>query len=276
MPRIDPRNTTRYWLDRHVPGLSLLSADFTTHEYPSHVHEALLIAITEVGGSEIRASGRPDEAHAAALLVVNPMQPHSSRMNRSRRWRYRSLYLEESALAEVMSALGLNGLPDFSRNIFRDQDLIGGFSRLHHVLEEPADPLRQRELLIAAFAALVGRHGSSGRKAALPPPDPTLLRAIVGLMRERCAEPLTLPEVASFAGLTQFQLIALFRRGVGMTPHAYLTQVRLEVARDQLRRGVPIAEAAVASGFYDQAALTRYFKRCYGFTPLQFARAWRS
>jgi AraC-like DNA-binding protein len=36
---------------------------------------------------------------------------------------------------------------------------------------------------------------------------------------------------------------------------------------------VPIAQAAVSSGFYDQAALTRHFKRTYGITPLQFARA---
>jgi AraC-like DNA-binding protein len=61
-----------------------------------------------------------------------------------------------------------------------------------------------------------------------------------------------------------------------MTPHAYLTQIRLESARAALRRAVPIAEAAIHAGFYDQAALTRIFKRCYGITPLQFAQAARA
>ena len=51
MARIDPRNVTRYWWDRHLPGLSLLHADFTTHEYPPHTHEALVVAVTEQGGS---------------------------------------------------------------------------------------------------------------------------------------------------------------------------------------------------------------------------------
>jgi AraC-like DNA-binding protein len=36
---------------------------------------------------------------------------------------------------------------------------------------------------------------------------------------------------------------------------------------------MPIAQTAAATGFYDQSALTRHFKRCYGITPLQFARA---
>jgi AraC-like DNA-binding protein len=26
-------------------------------------------------------------------------------------------------------------------------------------------------------------------------------------------------------------------------------------------------------GFYDQSALNRHFKRCYGITPMQFSRA---
>ena len=29
-------------------------------------------------------------------------------------------------------------------------------------------------------------------------------------------------------GLTPFQLIGLFKRGTGLTPHAYLTQLRLQ------------------------------------------------
>lgn len=53
MARIDPRNTTQYWWDRHLAGLSLLRADFTTHEYPPHTHDALVVAVTEQGGSVI-------------------------------------------------------------------------------------------------------------------------------------------------------------------------------------------------------------------------------
>jgi hypothetical protein len=67
MSRADDKNSTRYWIDRQTPGLSLLCADFTTHEYPAHIHDALMIAVTEAGGSEIKASGVPDEAHSAAF-----------------------------------------------------------------------------------------------------------------------------------------------------------------------------------------------------------------
>ena len=77
MARTDPRNSTRYWWDRHVSGLSLLHADFTTHEYPPHSHEAFVVAITEIGGSIIKSRGVIEEATDSRLFVFNPAEPHS-------------------------------------------------------------------------------------------------------------------------------------------------------------------------------------------------------
>lgn len=275
MPRIDHANATTYWLDRRTSGLSLLVADLTTHDYPPHVHEALLVAVTEDGGSEIAAGGVPDEADRASLLVVNPAEPHSSRMGRSRRWRYRSFYLMGTALAAVSDDLGIASFPSIDQGMIRSPDLAGRFARLHRALEAGAGSLRRRELLVDAFGELVRRHARARPRPAPPPYDRALLGRLVATMRERHAERLTLDGLAADAGMTPFQLIGLFRRGVGMTPHAYLTQVRLGVACHHLRLGVPIAEAATAAGFYDQSALTNHFKRSYGMTPLQYVRAVR-
>jgi len=43
-----------------------------------------------------------------------------------------------------------------------------------------------------------------------------------------------------------------------------------------IARGHSLAESALAAGFCDQSALTKHFKRCYGMTPLQFAKAVRA
>ena len=73
--------------------------------------------------------------------------------------------------------------------------------------------------------------------------------------------------------MTSFQLIGMFKRTVGLTPHAYLIHIRLNMACRGLRRGNPLAQAALEAGFYDQSALTKHFKRWYGITPLQFVEA---
>jgi len=273
---VDFRNASRYWLDPCLRGLSLLRADFTTHEFAPHYHDALLVAVTEDGGAEVAAAGVQDEVHRAALLVVGPAEPHSSRMSRSVRWRYRSFYLMRSALDGVATDLGVARFPSLRSGVLRQPELVERFLRLHRALEAGADDLLQGQLLVDAFGHLVAERATADRPRSLRASDRAALRAVVELMRERHAERLALPVLAASAGMTQFQLIGLFRAGTGMTPHAYLTQIRLGAACHHLRRSRPIAEAAAAAGFYDQSALTRHFKRAYGMTPMQYVHAIRA
>jgi AraC-like DNA-binding protein len=270
--RVDARNRARYWHDSELPGLSLLDADFTRHDYAPHRHDALVVAVTEIGGSEFHSRGCTEEARVGGLLVFNPTEPHSGRMGRSKRWRYRALYLTEAAIGRVADGLGLAAMSYFSTNLIEDAELARAFLGLHRALETPGDALRTRERLVGCFGALVRRHGG-GRRVPDAPCDRTRLAAIVALMRDRHADRLTLDELAASVDLTPFQLIGLFNRAVGLTPHAHLIQIRLEAAMRQLRARRPIAEAALAAGFYDQSALTRHLKRAYGITPQQYVRA---
>ena len=273
MARIDLRNSSRYWRDPRVPGLSCLVADFTSHDYAPHSHDAFVVAVTEAGGAEFKSRGRTDEASTSTLLVFNPDEPHSGRMGWSPRWRYRGLYLTAPAIDALNSALGLDATAYFCRNTFQDADLIEAFLGLHRVLDEGNDPFEERELLLRSFGALIRRHASGKPGLSLPPGDSGKAARVCGIMRERHAEELTLEQLGAAVGLSQFQLIALFKRATGLTPHAYLTQLRLKAAIAALERGATIAAAAVDTGFYDQSALTRHFKRAYGITPLQWVRA---
>ncbi|MDM9560119.1 helix-turn-helix domain-containing protein [Bordetella petrii] len=273
MARTDPHNLSRYWWDRHTPGLSLMCADFTTQAYPPHTHDGFVIAVTEAGGSVIKSRGVVEEARSSTLFVFNPAEAHAGWMGHSERWRYRSFYLTQSAIDAVARGLGVAEVPYFTRNRFGDADLVDGFLALHRALEDGRDLFRERELLVSTFGRLYRRHGSGGGRIEAPPRDRALLRLVTDLVHQRHAEDLRLEDLSAAAGLTPFQLIGLFKRGVGMTPHAYLVQARLKRACHYLRRGMPIAQVAGATGFYDQSALTRHFKRCYGITPLQFARA---
>lgn len=272
MARIDTSNRARYWRDGALPGLSLLQADFTSHDYAPHRHDALVVAVTEAGGAEFRSRGSCDEARADRLLVFNPAEPHSGRMGRSDRWRYRALYLSEAALGDIVATLGLSALSYFTANRFADAALVRAFLALHRALDPPRDDVGARELLVGCFGALFRRHGG-GQRLPRAPRDRARVAAVVALMRDRHADRLTLDEMAASVGLTPFQLIGLFNRTLGITPHACLIQIRLEAAMRRLRARRPIAEAALAAGFYDQSALTRHFKRAYGITPQQYARA---
>lgn len=275
MARPDSKNLARFWNDRGSRGLSLMHADFQTQKFAPHRHEELVIAITEMGGSVIQSRGVVDNTDASALLVFNPFEPHAGWMGASRHWRYRSLYLEQCALDDLAHALGADCVPYFTDNWIADAELAAHLHALHRALDGQHDPLLQRELMIVGFGALFKRHGSGGLRVEPPPRDRARIAKALDYIRAGLAMPISLADLSDTLDLTQFQVIRLFKRTIGMTPHAYLLQLRLDAARSHLGAGSSIADAAVAAGFYDQSSLTHHFKRCYGLTPLQFVRAVR-
>lgn len=185
------------------------------------------------------------------------------------------MYLARPAIGTIARALGIEALSSLTRSVVEDADLIADFVRLHATLEEGGHGQREFELLIEMLGTLFRRHASGGSRVVPAPRDQALVGKIVKVMRDRCSENLCLADLAECAGLTSFQMIRLFKRTVGMTPHVFLIRLRLNLACHHLRRGLPLAESALEAGFCDQSALTKHFKRCYGITPLQFATAAR-
>ncbi|PWC33596.1 AraC family transcriptional regulator [Azospirillum sp. TSO35-2] len=275
MARPDTANLVRYWQDRTVGGLFLLHADFTRHDYAPHTHEAIVVAVTEAGGSEFRSRGVTQEATSRSLLVFNPAEVHSGRMGSSGNWRYRSFYLRRPAIDHVARLVGIDRVPGFTENRITDTGLADAFLALHRLLDGDGDPMLAQERLAGCFGGLIDRHAAGAAMVPRAPGDAVTVAPLLALIHDRHADPLTLDDLAREAGLTVFQLIRLFKRTVGLTPHGYLTQVRLTAAVRRLERGARLADAAIDAGFYDQSAFTRHFKRAYGITPRCYVRAFR-
>jgi AraC-like DNA-binding protein len=81
-------------------------------------------------------------------------------------------------------------------------------------------------------------------------------------------EPLTVERLAALAGLSPFHFIRRFRAAVGVTPHRYLRDRRLERADELLvTTSLPITEICDRVGFQSLGSFSSLFKRSSGETP---------
>jgi AraC family transcriptional regulator len=92
-------------------------------------------------------------------------------------------------------------------------------------------------------------------------------------MELEAAEDLDLHTLARESGYSKSQFLRMFRASMGCSLHQWLIQLRIERAKQMLRRGsIPLIEIAAACGFSSHAHLSKGFRKAVGVAPNQNRR----
>ncbi len=84
----------------------------------------------------------------------------------------------------------------------------------------------------------------------------------------------TVEDLAKVGGLSRTSFAARFLKFMGMTPMAYFTHWRMQIAADKLRRtNDPIIKIAEEVGYGSEAAFGRVFKKYLQLSPVSFRRS---
>jgi transcriptional regulator GlxA family with amidase domain len=98
----------------------------------------------------------------------------------------------------------------------------------------------------------------------------TKVLSIIELMEGNLSEPLSLLEIADYAGLSRRQIERLFRQEMGRSPARYYLEIRLDRARHLLvQSSMPVVEVAVACGFVSASHFSKCYRELYGRSPQQ-------
>ena len=101
-------------------------------------------------------------------------------------------------------------------------------------------------------------------------------KALLGWMRDRLAEPLTVERLAEQVGMSARNFARAFGRACGTTPAKAVERLRLEVARERIESTAwPLSRVAEQSGFGDAERMRRAFLRNLGQPPQALRRAAR-
>ncbi|HEU4656521.1 MAG TPA: helix-turn-helix domain-containing protein [Capillimicrobium sp.] len=120
-----------------------------------------------------------------------------------------------------------------------------------------------------------------GQRQFVERPTPDALAATTGPARawalEHLDRPLTLEQLAARAHISVRTFSRRFREEVGLSPHAWLTQQRVERARQLLETtDIPIEGVAALAGFGTATSLRQHFSRAVGVAPSAYRRSFRT
>lgn len=124
--------------------------------------------------------------------------------------------------------------------------------------------------LLAGYASLAGSSSATlasgqANKGGLPP---WRLRRVVDFMLSDLSADIGLADLTRLTGLSRAQFFRAFKQSTGLSPHRYLTMLRLSAARRMLDAGAgTLDEIAAAVGLGDRRRLSTLFRRRYGPPP---------
>ncbi|MBJ9721382.1 AraC family transcriptional regulator [Acinetobacter calcoaceticus] len=266
-----------FWQDGRMPYVETRRSCFSRTCYKSHSHPTFSIGAIDEGNSVFQSSfGTAQKISAGTLVIVPAHIEHSCNPLPDQAWSYQMLHLDISWLSQWYAEFQKEGfdlnLPQHRPLIIKDETLYQAFSDMNETLFDSQKLILEKEQsLIYCLTQLLLPH------FILEEIQKTqyLYEDFLGLIHiiKSSEQFISLEELAQQVGLSRYAIIRLFKANIGLTPHAFQINLKVNQARELLKQGISLAELAANLGFSDQSHFHKTFKAHTGITPRQFQLA---
>ena len=261
-----------FWRSPLCPGVELRQASYRRQTFHRHSHPTYSLGMVVRGVTEFVYRGQRQRAQAGDLVLIAPDEVHDCNPFGDEPLAYWMFYLDAAVLGAPAQAY-------FDRAVYRDPALfalwLSQAQGLREWCETQNAALAQawRQELEALWQWTWQAWPSRAPKAADQPEPAPWLRQVRRQLRADLSQPLALQELSARVGISPSHLSRRFGAEVGLPPHRYQLQLRIDAAKAKLAAGEPIAQVAADLGFSDQSHFTRLFTRIVGATPAQYQKS---
>ncbi|HJJ00359.1 MAG TPA: AraC family transcriptional regulator [Coriobacteriaceae bacterium] len=243
---------------RHIEGERRTYEGFL-QPFASHSHSHYAIGFVRRGMRTLECNGETHALVPGDVAVFNPGDVHGCVQSGEGPFAYDSFALPERAF----------GSTKLAGPVLRNCGARDAFTMFADAVKCAADRHGAEDALFALRDAL-SKDGVAESIASVPRRNREAALRTYAYLRGHMADPVVVGELAQWEGISEFALIRAYKSEFSITPSQHLLSMRVDCARDLLVRGVSPADVAAATGFSDQAHLTRAFKQRIGSTPAAY------
>ncbi len=224
------------------------------HRFGPHVRNCYLIHFCLSGCGTLQDKYGTHHITAGELFVIRPGELTVYEADTKTPWEYAWIAFKGSAAAPFDTAPSVFTVPD----------------KLHERVESyvKADEAAP-EIYLSLLYELIYKLFQKSEKSAAR----TDIEAICRYIRYNYMKPLQTSELAALFGFERSHLYRLFKQKTGVGVKEYLTEIRMEKAREFLKSGFGVGETAHLVGYADEFNFSRAFKARFGISPLSFAKS---
>lgn len=242
-----------------------VKASYDTIYFTKHFHDTYTIGIAHHGKLHFTSDNKSYDSYKHSSRIINPADVHDGT---TEQWSYTNFYPSVELLEEVYEQIhGKKATPFFTSAIYNDEQLYQYLYTFFASIFHKKSFLEIESHLVQALSYLINTYAHiPNANFSLYGSNQDILRAI-DYIHNHLQDDVSLETLAQVSNLSKYYFLRTFKKHMGMTPHAYILQQKIQQAKKEILLGHPISQAAFDAGFADQSHFNRNFKKLYGYTP---------
>jgi AraC-like DNA-binding protein len=235
--------------------------------FSPHRHDTYTVALTVAGVQAFNYRGAMRHSLPGQVLILHPDETHDGHCCDEAGFIYRAAYVPPT---HIQAVLGGTELPFVVNGISANPALIAAVVSMVIDCAGVEDPAAYEDALYDLAHAL---NVEAGRVSTVRTANRTAVMRAREFLETAVVFGARLDQLEQISGCDRWQLSRDFRALLGTSPYRYLQHRRIDLAKQLLREGAKLAEAAHGAGFADQSHFGRTFRKAVGFTPKEWLRS---
>lgn len=260
--------------------VTVLQAQMDDFSYAKHAHEEYSFGVTLAGRQDFFSRGAFHRSEPGHTIVFNPGDVHDGHSGVDDTLQYRMLYLHPEQLEPMLYSAGVKSSRHFriddtllNDKKLNDKKIRQSVINLVQLIEGGQQNKLQQEAELYQLAVNVAqRYGEYQPNEVVGKAD-YLLRQAKDFIHDHLLDDISLDDISQCAHLSKYHFLRMFRQQFGITPHQYILNCRINLARKSLERGDRLDDIVFDCGFTDLSHFNRRFKPVFGMTPRQYQRS---
>ena len=258
----------KYYLNDVGGNIEIKKCNNSIHSSKAHFHKEISIALVENGHSHVEIGDKIYEITGMTFLMIPSEVVHKCSPFSYNSWKFRMLYINKEWFESAFNYS--SGKISFS---FMEVDKVmySNMVSLFKTIESGKFDLETESKMIDYISLLRGVTNndyqvySEGTKTEK-------LRLIKDFIEDNYLSDITINDLSQISEMSKYYLIRQFEKIHGLSPHKYITNLRVNYAKSLLKGDKSLSEIALESAFYDQSHFIKCFKEYTGVTPQKYRK----
>ena len=235
--------------------------------FSPHRHDTYTVALTVAGVQAFNYRGAMQHSLPGQVLILHPDELHDGHCCDEAGFIYRAAYVPPT---HIQAVLGGTQLPFVVNGISTNPALIAAVSRMVIDCAGDEEPGAYEDALYDLAHAM---NDEAGKVSTVRTVNRTAVMRAREFLETAVVFGARLEQLEEVSGCDRWQLSRDFRALLGTSPYRYLQHRRIDLAKQLLREGAKLVEAAHGAGFADQSHFGRTFRKAVGLTPKEWLRS---